>query len=122
MLYAGEEYSSNKKPSLFEKDVYNKNTDIQEFISKLSKLKKKSIFAKGIFNINIPEVDGVAYNTVENDKEKYVGIFNVGLVKGDLEVKLNDGKYRNYLTKKIVTVKNSKVKLREEPIIFRIRK
>ena len=122
MLYAGEEYCADIKPSLFEKELYKKHKDISDFIIKLGKLKKKTIFAKGIFNVHIPKVDGVAYNTVENEKEKYIGIFNVGQVDSEIFIDLADGKYRNYLTKGIITVKDSKIKLKKDPIILHIKK
>ena len=122
MLYAGEEFLADIKPSLFEKDVFNKNGDISNFIKKLNKLKKKSIFVKGIFNVNIPEIDGVAYNTVENDFEKYIGIFNVGLVKTELQVDLPNGRYRNFLNGKIVSVNNGSIQLGVDSVILRLKK
>ncbi|MBI9008834.1 MAG: alpha-amylase [Tenericutes bacterium] len=122
MLYAGEEFLAENKPSLFEKELFHRNGNISEFIKKLNKLKKKSIFAKGIFDIKIPEIDGVAYNTVENETDKFVGIFNVGLAFGQLAVDLEDGRYRNYLNSKIVHVTNGLMDLGLEPIILRLKK
>lgn len=122
MLYAGEEYLADNKPSLFEKELFNRNGDISTFIKKLNKLKKKTIFAKGIFNITIPEIDGVALNTLENESEKYFGIFNVGQVVGQIKIDLCDGRYRNYLDGKIVTVRKGMIQLSKNPIIFKVRK
>lgn len=122
LLYAGEEYLADNKPSLFEKELFNRNGDITSFLKKLNKLKNKSIFAKGIFNITIPKIDGVALNTVENDSEKYYGIFNVGQVDGEIEIDLVDGRYRNYLNGKIVTVRKGLVELGKDPVIFKVRK
>jgi glycosidase len=122
MLYAGEEFLADIKPSLFEKELFNRNGNISSFMMKLNKLKKKPIFSKGIFRINIPEIDGVAYNTVEDDTEKYFGIFNVGLVKGELSVDLPDGRYRNYLNSKIVFVQNGLVQLGIDPVIIKTKK
>lgn len=122
MLYAGEEYCADIKPTLFDKELFVKRTDISDLIVKLNKLKKKKIFSSGIFKVNLPDVDGVVYNTVENDTEKLVGIFNVGLVENELLVDLADGKYRNYLTRKVVSVENSIVKLSKDPIILRLKK
>ncbi len=122
MLYAGEEYCADIKPTLFEKELFVKKVDISDLIVKLNKLKKKNIFSRGIFNINLPDIDGVAYNTVQNDSEKLVGIFNVGQVEGELVVDLVDGRYRNYLTRKVVNVIDSKVKLGKDPIVLRLKK
>lgn len=122
LFYAGEEYLSDIRPSLFDKDVFNKKGDITDFIKKLTKLKRLSIFSKGIFNINIPLIDGVAYNTVEDDFKIYHGIFNVGQANGKLKVNLPDGKYRNYLTGKTIKVLNGYIVLQRDPIIVRIKK
>lgn len=47
MLYAGEEFSSDVKPDLFEKDVMVQKKDISSFIARLATIKKRSVFAKG---------------------------------------------------------------------------
>jgi len=122
MLYAGEEYCSDILPSLFERELFNKNFDISDFIKQLSKMKKNSIFSKGIFTVNIPSVDGLAYNVVENSKYKYVGIFNVGQVEGEIEVDIPKGKYRNCLSGKLVSVNENKIKLMKDPIIIKLKK
>jgi len=122
MLYAGEEFLADIKPSLFEKELFNRNGNISNFLKKLNNLKKKPIFRKGIFHITIPEVEGVAYNTVENDTEKYVGIFNVGLTEGNIKVDLPDGRYRNYLNGRLVSVSNGVTSLGIEPVIIKIKK
>lgn len=122
MLYAGEEFLSDVRPDLFEKNVFNRHGDIQDFIRKLSKLKKDKVFASGIYNVHFPEIDGVAYQTFENESVKMVGIFNVALSKGTLSVELEDGKYRNLLTNKYINVVNHEIKLTKSPIILKIKK
>ncbi len=122
MIYAGQEYCATIKPSLFEKELYDINGDITDLIKKLTQLKKNSIFAKGVFHFYIPEIDGVAYNTVEDEHKKYHGIFNVGDTKGELKVQIEDGNYRNYLNGKIVKVRNNTITLSNDPIILRLKK
>ncbi|MFA7076354.1 MAG: alpha-amylase family glycosyl hydrolase [Candidatus Izemoplasmatales bacterium] len=122
MLYMGIEYAADIKPSLFEKELYVKNQDITGFVSKLAKLKKRKIFAKGMYRVNIPEIDGVAYQSFSNDVEEIHGIFNVGLVKGSISVSLPDGKYRNYINGKYIKVENNSIKLTEETIIIKLKK
>jgi glycosidase len=122
MLYAGEEYSSDRRPDLFEKDVVVKKVDISEHIRNLVRIKKHPVFVSGKWNVHIPEVDGVAYNSVENEKEKWVGIFNVGQKPVVLPVELSEGKYRNVLNGKTVRVEGGILSLGSDPIIIRIRK
>lgn len=122
MLYMGQEYAADIKPSLFDKELYSKNEDLTEFVTKLAKLKKRKIFANGVYTVNIPELDGVAYQVFADQFEEYHGIFNVGLTKGVIKVNLPDGKYRNYLTNKYVTVKDNLIKLSDDAVIIKIRK
>jgi len=122
MLYMGQEFASDLRPSLFDKELYPKHEDLSDFISNLAKLKKRKVFAYGKYTVNIPEIDGVAYQVFESDTEVYQGIFNLGQVKGSLKVDLPDGKYRNYLTKKYVKVIDGEVKLITDPIILKIKK
>lgn len=122
MLYMGTEYASSIKPNLFDKEMYDKNHDLSEFITKLAKLKKRKIFANGVYTVNLPEIDGVAYQVFSNNEEEIQGIFNVGLQEGYLDVNLKDGKYRNYLTNKMVKVENGKIKLGTDPIIVIFKK
>lgn len=121
-LYGGEEYMALKQPSLFDKDVIDKNTDISEFIKKLTKMKKRKVFSSGKYDIHFPEVDGVAYQTFENEKEKYIGIFNLGQVEGKIKVDLNDGVYPNKLHSARVKVENGEMELKKHPVVIALRK
>jgi len=122
MLYMGQEYAADIKPSLFEKELYVKRNDITELVTKLAKMKKRRVFSKGTYLVHIPEVDEVAYQSFENEVEVYHGIFNLGLLEGKIKVDVPDGKYRNYLNNKYIKVKDQEIKLSKEPIIFRIKK
>jgi glycosidase len=122
MLYMGTEYASDIKPSLFDKELFNKNEDLTAFITKLAKLKKRKIFADGVYQVNIPEVDGVAYQEFKSKEEEYHGIFNLAKVNEEISVSIPDGTYRNYLTGKSVKVQNKKLKLNNDPIIIKVKK
>jgi cyclomaltodextrinase / maltogenic alpha-amylase / neopullulanase len=122
MVYAGSEFSSDRRPDLFEKDVMVRKNDISEFIQTLAKIKKRPVFANGIWTINVPEIDGVAFNTVEDDTEKFIGIFNVGLAEGAIPVNLPDGNYKNLLSKTPIIILNNKITLSHDPVLIRIKK
>jgi glycosidase len=122
MLYMGQEYATDIKPNLFDKELYTKNQDISEFITKLAKLKKRKIFASGVYSVNIPQVDGVGYQVFANNVEEVHGIFNVGLTEGKLKVDLPHGKYRNYLNNKYIKIEDGFVKLGQDPIIVKVKK
>ncbi len=122
MLYAGNEFMSLKRPDLFEKDVFDRNQDISEFFKKLINIKKRKVFSSGIYHVEFANVDQVAYQTFENDKEKWIGIFNVGLVEGKVSVKLEDGTYTNKLDSKKVKVINGEILLSNNPIVIQLKK
>ncbi|MCK7486938.1 MAG: alpha-amylase family glycosyl hydrolase [Bacillus subtilis] len=86
MLYAGTEFQSNRRPDLFEKDVFTRVADLTPFIQRLTKIKHRPIFSSGIVEIHLPDKDGVAYLTFKNAKEEWHGIFNVGQIDGVIAV------------------------------------
>lgn len=122
MIYNGQEFTSDKTPSLFEKDTITQNVDISDLIQKLAKIKKKKVFANGIYQVHIPTIDGVAYNTFEDESEKWEGIFNLAQKDGVLEIDLPDGKYRNQLTGKSVQVTKGAIELSKEPLVISVKK
>lgn len=121
MLYAGTEYLSRNRPSLFEKDVFTKEEDISSLISTLSNIKKKSIFSKSIYDVHIPSIDGVIYLSHRLGNKEYHGIFNVGQVTGRIQVKLPDGVYTNQLNKKRIYVEDSSMDCGSDPIYIEVR-
>ncbi len=119
MIYNGQEFTSDVRLSLFEKTQIVKHKDISQFIMKLTKIKKRKVFASGVYQVHFPEIDGVAYNTFEDDKEKIIGIFNVGSMEGKIKIDLEDGKYRNYLTGKTFYIKDGSLTLSNDPLVIR---
>ncbi len=122
MLYNGQEFSSDKTPSLFEKDIVTRKKDITPFIQKMIKLKKRPVFATGAYNVFIPDVDGVACTSFENGKEKLVGIFNLAQADGMVKVPVENGRYRNQLDGSTFSIRDGKLRLQKSPIIIQIRK
>jgi len=122
MVYAGAEYSSDVRPSLFDRDPVIRKADISDFIRTLAKLKKRPVFATGIHEILIPETDGVAVVKLHDAKETFIGVFNVGLAAGSIPVPLADGRYRNVLGGKAVKIEAGSVTLAHEPIVVRLKK
>ncbi|MFA5006162.1 MAG: alpha-amylase family glycosyl hydrolase [Candidatus Izemoplasmatales bacterium] len=122
MVYAGAEYSSDVRSDLFEKDPIVRKDDISGLIRTLAKLKKRPIFANGVFDVVAPAVDGVAITTFEDAKEKIVGIFNLGQVEGSVAVPIADGRYRDLLGGRPFRVEGGAVVLGHDPVAVRIAK
>ena len=59
-------------------------------------------------------------NSYYRYKNKHLlGVFNVGLEEGSIQVDLKDGQYINEITQSMITVKNQRITLSKEPIIIK---
>lgn len=120
MIYAGQENCDTNKPSLFDKDIVNWNgTNISPLITTLGKLVKEDIFAYGIYNIIVTDID-VFIGSYEYHNKKVMGLFNVGLEKGTITIDIPDGSYTNLIDDSEFVVKDGNVELLKDPIIFYI--
>jgi glycosidase len=119
MIYAGQEFLDNNKPSLFDKDLVNwDGTDISPFITKVAHLVKEDIFSHGNHFIRITDRD-LYVGSYQYKGEEIVGIFNVGLEEGQFHIDIEDGIYENILDNTTFTIKKGMMDLTKNPIIFR---
>lgn len=124
MIYAGQEYGIDKRPELFELDKVDftkSNPELYQLVKDMAKLRKKKLFSHGNFNIHLNEKE-VALITYENQKEKMIGIFNIGNEDGEIEVPFVDGTFKDYLYKKKIIIKDNKINLKDYPVIITIKK
>ena len=118
MIYAGQENCDTNKPSLFEKDIVNwDGTNISPLILKLSKIVKEDIFAYGVYDIRVTDLNLFVGSFSYQDKE-VVGVFNVGLEKGLFKIDVPDGTYVNIVDDNEFEVKDGNLELLKDPIIF----
>ncbi len=118
LMYAGGEYCDNNLPSLFDLDKVNwDGKDISSLVAKLAHLTKDKIFSYGNYDIHLTDKD-VYYGEYKLDNKHVVGIFNIGQENGALDLKIKDGIYMNLLTNKDFLIKNQKIILQSEPILF----
>jgi len=123
MIYAGQEYMSDHRPDLFDKDLIVKHEDISDFIRPLTQLKKNKAFMSGKYQVQVSHPDGIVYLAHENDKEKWIGLFNLKSVEsGNALIDLPDGTYTNILNKKRIKVKDKQTPVNLYPIIIKVRK
>jgi glycosidase len=120
MIYAGDEYSSPTRCSLFDSDPVIRGNDISDFIRILARIKKRPAFASGVHEILDAGNDGVALIRMTGKSETYIGVFNVGQSTGTIAVPLTDGTYRNLLGGKSIRVTGGMIALSKEPIAVRI--
>lgn len=139
-IYAGQEALETKLPSLFDidkvswenlpKKIANNQTEtMSNLISKLAKLKKDSLMATGNFSIKQGEEEDTAVifytekSELKPEGKTRICVFNFGLRSGKImlnseNIKIKDGSYKNVLNNKEVVLKDGKINLEQEPIIF----
>lgn len=105
-LFNGIEVASEHQPNLFEVDEinwknYNK-ANIVDYIKKLNQIKKKRVFADGIWNYKII-TDSIVKISLENEEEEVIAIINLNNASGMVNTEL-EGKYFNLMTEEQVTI------------------
>ena len=119
-VYAGDETSAERQPSLFENDAvqwaFDTSKDISPLISRLASIKKRPIYREGAFDAVMQGDDAVVCSYSWNNR-KSVGIFVLGEPRS-VEVPLPDGRYVNKIDGKTVYVRNGSVFAGTLPVIL----
>ena len=122
MVYAGQERCDSNLPSLFDIDKVNwEGHDISGLIKKLSNITKDKIFSYGNYEIHITDKD-VFYAQYKIEDKHIVGIFNLGLDKGELKVSIEDGKYTDIIDNIEIEVIDNTLTLSNSPLLFWVKK
>ncbi|HHW66227.1 MAG: hypothetical protein PWP07_505 [Epulopiscium sp.] len=135
LIYAGQEAKDPHTPSLFAIDPVDwrgLDEDFVNYLIRLRNIKKDKIFAHGMYKIHPMPADQVIYASYFLEDELLLGIFNVGLKSGEIDLTVNDdisglinqipdGEYLNLVNDKVVTLKERRLILGKEPVILRIK-
>lgn len=97
LIYAGQEFGCDETPSLFDKDVFPRNTgiDISSLLAKLDTIKKTVLDDDDYFKADADDENDIAILERDNNKSKKVGIFSLKSKSADVKVDLPDGDYKN---------------------------
>lgn len=120
LIYAGQEFGCNETPSLFDKDVFPRNTgvDLSKPLAKLDTIKKTVLDDDDYFRADADDENDIAILERDN-KSKKVGIFSLKSKSADVKVDLPDGDYKNEISGETVTVSNGKIHCNGKAIIIR---
>lgn len=121
LIYAGQEFGCDETPSLFDKDVFPRNTgiDLSNLFAKLDTIKKTVLDDDDYFKADADDENDIAILERDNNKSKKVGIFSLKSKSSDVKVDLPDGDYKNEISGETVTVSNGKVHCNGKAIIIR---
>lgn len=121
LIYAGQEFGCDETPSLFDKDVFPRNTgiDLSNLFAKLDTIKKTVLDDDDYFKADADDKNDIAVLERDNNKSKKVGIFSLKSKSADVKVDLPDGDYKNEISGETVTVSNGKIHCNGKAIIIR---
>lgn len=121
LIYAGQEFGCDETPSLFDKDVFPRNTgiDLSNLFAKLDTIKKTVLDDDDYFKADADDENDIAILERDNNKSKKVGIFSLKSKSAEVKVDLPDGDYKNEISGETVTVSNGKVHCNGKAIIIR---
>jgi cyclomaltodextrinase len=119
MIYAGQEFCDNNKPSLFDQDFVNwGGKNISGLIRILAPIVKQEIFSHGNYHIRITEKE-LYIGSYQYKGEEMIGIFNVGKEEEPFHIDIKDGTYLNLLDGSTFEVMEGMMDLQKHPIIFK---
>jgi glycosidase len=143
MIYAGQEWENDFRPSLFEKDTIRRGPgDLSPFLRALYRIKKDPAFTDSGYEIAAvnktnpddtliavyrPRVrDGEAVRAVDSVQSPLIGIFCLKGQNGPLPLnvilkgQIPDGIYTNMIDESSFRIEGGRLSLRGEPVIFRL--
>ena len=119
LLYAGQEFSCEHTPSLFEREVFPRNgREISDDLRHLSDLKHTVLDADDAFEARADDVHDIAVLLRQNEKRKKIGIFSLKSVCAEVKVDAPDGCYENLIDGTTVRVKDGLLHCGGRPIVF----
>ena len=119
LIYAGQEFENDHLPSLFDKDVFSRNTgkDLSAYLANLAKMKKTRLNPRDYFLGEADDEQDIAI-LKRLGKKTTLGIFSLRGKAGKVTVDFPDGVYENFIDGKTVTVENHTLLMEGEPIII----
>lgn len=119
-IYAGQEFGIKKLPNLFTKDVVNfKEKDSSIYNQYLEAIAFKEKYGQHFLNkFKVIKIGKHLISvSVQNKKEKFIGLFNLSEKEEYFEVK--EAEILNLLNNKKVNIRNNRVKVLN-PIIYKV--
>ena len=119
LLYAGQEFSCEHTPSLFEREVFPRSgRDISDYLRHLSNLKHTVLDADDAFEARADDGHDIAVLLRQNEKRKKIGVFSLKSVCAEVKVDAPDGSYENLIDGTTVRVADGMLHCEGRPILF----
>ena len=122
LLYAGQEWADNHRPSLFEKEDIDRNTghDLTPLLQTLSRIKHEELAADDAFFASAADESRTAVMTRVNQTAKKIGIFSLKSQPAAVQLDVPDGTYTNLIDGSEIEITNGTFQTQGKPVIFTI--
>lgn len=120
LLYGGQEFCCTEIPSLFEKDVFPRDSakDISAWFPKLNRLKKELLSAEDVIQCMADDKADIAILKRNDNKTQKLGVFSLKAKVADVKVSFQDGCYVNYLDGSSVHIEKGILHCDGKPIVI----
>lgn len=128
LLYSGQEFECEHTPSLFEKDVFPRDTgyDISAYLAQLALLKKTLLSAGDYFFASADDERNIAVMLRDDGNIRKLGVFSLSGKAGDVKLrypnmrpaKIPDGEYTDALSGKKILISGDGLHTDGEPLII----
>lgn len=121
LLYAGQEFTCTHQPSLFEREVVERDgKDISPLLQKLDRLKKKELSKDDGFSASADDAHAIAVMERRSGEDRKIGIFSLRSESAKIKIEVPDGAYTDLISGEKVTVTDGMFACSGRPVIFRV--
>ena len=120
LIYGGQEYRCEHTPSLFDRDVFPRDTsrDISGLLRKLYDLKKTVLSSEDYFRGEADDANDIAILTRDDNHTVKLGIFSLKGKSAAVAVPFSDGAYVDHLTGETVAVSGGRMLCDGRPMVL----
>ena len=120
LLYAGQEWADTHTPSLFEREVIDRETgrDLSALLTRLAQIKKTLFTGEDAFWGSADDAQEIAVLERFGPARHCVGVFSLHGKSAEVEVPLGDGDYVNHIDGSTVPVRGGKLRCVGKPLIL----
>ena len=121
LIYAGQEFCDTHVPSLFDKDVFSRNTgrDLSGLLSRLREI-KGSLGCRDSFTASADDALDIALLERQSQGRRSLGVFSLKARSGDVALDLADGEYTDLIYGSPVTVRDGRLRCQGRPLIITV--
>lgn len=123
LIYEGQEVQAEHRPSIFDKDDINweSDRDISDSMKIFYRVKQNALRNQSVYSLKAHDESDIITGQYIKDTEGLFGIFRVKGNCSEVSVTAEDGIYKNFLDEQEVQVKDGMVTIEKGPVIFQAR-